>query len=50
VDRNADFAGVLSRALSENGPSLIVAPVDYRENMLLNERLGELTQPCPIVS
>ena len=34
--------------VDENGPSLVVAPVDYRENMLLNERLGELTQPSPV--
>ena len=47
VDRSADFAGALEQALTESGPSLLVVPVDYRENMLLNERLGELTQPCP---
>ncbi len=45
VDASADFAPTLSKALNEEGPSLIVAPVDYRENMLLTERLGELTQP-----
>ena len=25
------------RALSERGPSLVVVPIDYRENMLLEE-------------
>ncbi len=45
VDTSADFAPTLAKALDEEGPSLIVAPVDYRENMLLTERLGELTQP-----
>lgn len=32
-------------ALSEPGPSLVVAPVDYRENRRLTERLGEIVQP-----
>ena len=45
VERSADFADTLTAAFAEDGPSLVVAPVDYRENMLLNERLGELTQP-----
>ena len=48
VDRSADFAGALDAAFAHDGPSLVVAPVDYRENMLLNARLGELTQPSPI--
>ncbi len=47
VDRSVDFAKALEIAFEQDGPSLVVAPVDYRENMLLNERLGELTQPCP---
>lgn len=47
VSRSTEFAGVLRQAFAEDGPSLVVAPVDYRENMLLNERLGELTQPSP---
>ena len=38
-------SGARAAAFAEDGPSLVVAPVDYRENMLLNERLGELTQP-----
>jgi acetolactate synthase-1/2/3 large subunit len=45
VEASTEFAGTLARALDEPGPSLVVVPVDYRENMLLNERLGELTQP-----
>ena len=45
VDRSADFAGSLEQAFTEDGPSLVVAPVDYRENMLLTERLGDLVQP-----
>ena len=37
------FAPALERALDHNGPSLLVAPVDYRENMKLTERLGQQT-------
>ncbi|MDJ0928277.1 MAG: acetolactate synthase large subunit [Gammaproteobacteria bacterium] len=45
IDSSTAFADTLRQALDEPGPSLVVAPVDYRENLLLNERLGELTQP-----
>jgi len=45
VDNSVEFSDVLKIALNEKGPSLIVVPIDYRENMLLTERLGELTQP-----
>ncbi len=48
VNRSRDFAAVLATAFDESGPSLVVVPVDYRENMLLNERLGELAQPSPV--
>ena len=47
VERSREFAGVLRTALDEPGPSLVVVPIDYDENMLLNQRLGELTQPSP---
>ena len=47
VQRSREFAGALRTALDEPGPSLVVVPIDYRENMLLNQRLGELTQPSP---
>ena len=40
----AEAEGVRA-ALDEDGPSLVVAPVDYRENMLLTERLGEIVSP-----
>lgn len=33
----------LESALAEDGPSLVVMPVDYRENAKLTERLGEIT-------
>lgn len=45
VDDSADFKSVLSKALSEEGPTLVVATVDYRENQILTKRLGEITQP-----
>ena len=45
VNNSIEFSEVLKNALNEKGPSLIVVPIDYRENMLLTERLGELTQP-----
>ena len=48
VTRSRDFSPTLQSAFEESDPSLIVVPVDYRENMLLNERLGELDQPSPI--
>ncbi|MEE2983991.1 MAG: acetolactate synthase large subunit [Pseudomonadota bacterium] len=50
VERSVDFSSVMAQALEESGPSLVVVPVDYRENMLLNERLGELVQPSAAVS
>ena len=46
VVNSADLAAVLRQALDEKGPSLVVVPIDYRENMLLTERLGNIV--CPI--
>lgn len=34
---------MLETAFSESGPSLVVVPVDYRENPLLTEKLGRLS-------
>ena len=45
VEHSTDFSTVLKEAMAEPGPSLVVVPVDYRENMLLTARLGELFQP-----
>ncbi len=42
VRNAADLAATLEAALSEPGPSLVVIPVDYRENQLLTKKLGEL--------
>lgn len=38
--------GVLKEALAEEGPSLVVIPIDYAENTKLTERLGNIS--CPI--
>ena len=35
-----DLMDTLTRALSESGPSLVVVPIDYRENMILAKELG----------
>ncbi|MES9993219.1 MAG: acetolactate synthase large subunit [Candidatus Thiodiazotropha sp.] len=50
VDQSSRFADALEAAFNEPGPSLIVVPVDYRENMALTRRLGEMTEPCPVAS
>ena len=41
-DDSAAFRGVLEHAVDEDGPSLVVVPIDYRENHKLTERLGEI--------
>ncbi len=43
VNNSADLQGALHAAFHETGPSLVVIPIDYRENMLLTKRLGEIT-------
>jgi acetolactate synthase-1/2/3 large subunit len=45
VDRSRDLREVLCSALAEEGPSLVVVPIDYRENPMLTDRLGRITQP-----
>ncbi len=42
VSESANLAAVLTTALDENGPSLVVVPIDYRENALLTKRLGDI--------
>ncbi|MEL7185905.1 MAG: acetolactate synthase large subunit [Pseudomonadota bacterium] len=37
-----DLEGALDGAFKESGPSLVVIPIDYRENQLLTKKLGEL--------
>ena len=43
VENSIDLADTLKEALSEKGPSLVVIPIDYRENALLTKKLGEIT-------
>jgi acetolactate synthase-1/2/3 large subunit len=38
-----DLADTLEAAFNEEGPSLVVIPIDYRENALLTKKLGEIT-------
>ena len=46
IDKSRDLKGTLEAAFDEDGPSLVVIPIDYRENALLTKKLGEIT--CPI--
>lgn len=43
VNESAKLQDVLEQAFAESGPSLVVVPIDYRENMELTKRLGEIT-------
>ncbi len=43
VTESAELAAALDTALTEKGPSLVVIPIDYRENALLTKKLGEIT-------
>ena len=42
VEQSVDLQATLKSAFSEPGPSLIVVPIDYSENMKLTERLGNI--------
>jgi len=42
IDRSTDLPGAIDNALNHDGPSLIVIPIDYRENPKLTERLGNI--------
>jgi acetolactate synthase-1/2/3 large subunit len=46
VDNSEDLVDTLETAFEEAGPSLIVVPIDYRENLKLTKRLGDIA--CPI--
>lgn len=46
VNNSRDLVSELNTAFKEKGPSLIVIPIDYRENMMLTKRLGDIA--CPI--
>lgn len=46
VERSQDLKEAVAAALDTEGPSLLVLPIDYRENNLLTEQLGNIH--CPI--
>jgi acetolactate synthase-1/2/3 large subunit len=46
VEKSRELKDTLERAFETAGPSLVVIPIDYRENALLTERLGNIE--CPI--
>lgn len=46
VEKTADLQPILRRAIRDNTVAVVDCPVDYRENLKLTERLGELV--CPI--
>lgn len=43
VSESPDLATTLQTAFDEEGPSLVVIPIDYRENALLTKKLGQIT-------
>jgi len=45
VNNSKVLQSTLETAFNDGVPSLVVLPIDYRENMLLTKRLGELTLP-----
>ncbi len=42
VENSKDLKATLDAALNESGPSLVVVPIDYSENMKLTKRLGNI--------
>jgi len=46
VTKSSEIKSTLENAFNEDGPSLVLVPIDYRENMKLTERLGDIA--CPI--
>ncbi len=42
VANSAELKNSLESAFNEDGPSLVVIPIDYRENELLTKKLGEI--------
>jgi acetolactate synthase-1/2/3 large subunit len=43
VTASRNLRATLEQALTEQGPSLVIVPIDYRENALLTKKLGEIT-------
>ena len=45
IQNSSETQSVLKQAFAEDGPSLVIVPIDYRENNLLTERLGNILWP-----
>ena len=45
-ENSRDLRKTLDAAFAADGPSLVVVPIDYRENSLLTQRLGSIS--CPL--
>ena len=45
-DRAEDLGGALEAAFASETPAILALPIDYRENLKLTQRLGEI--PCAI--
>lgn len=43
LQHSDETIGTLTAAFKEKGPSLVVVPIDYRENGLLTKRMGNIT-------
>jgi acetolactate synthase-1/2/3 large subunit len=43
VDQSTELLSSIKNVLNTSEPSLIVVPIDYRENDILTRRLGEIT-------
>ena len=42
VENSFDLRDTLEAAFTEKGPSLVVIPIDYRENALLAKKIGDI--------
>lgn len=42
IENAVDLESTLENAFNEDGPSLVVIPIDYRENQKLTKKLGEI--------
>jgi acetolactate synthase-1/2/3 large subunit len=45
ITRAGDLLPTLKRALADNAVSVIACPVDYAQNTVLTDKLGQLTEP-----
>jgi acetolactate synthase-1/2/3 large subunit len=43
ISKSEELGAALETAFDQDGPSLLVVPIDYRENALLTKKLGEIT-------